>query len=170
VKISGVSLRAIQRSAGRSSRRPPRMIAMMTPIALAGADPAGAVVVLGHRAEQRQQREQRNRRDVLQQRDADDALPGRGRAQVAFAEHAERDRRRRQGEAECGHQREPPLDAAEQRDRCEHDDRAEQLHAAPAEDRLPQGPEAVRLELHADQEQHQHHARIRRSAACPAGR
>ena len=35
VKISGVSLLAIQRSAGRSSNRPPRMITTIVPIALA---------------------------------------------------------------------------------------------------------------------------------------
>ena len=35
VKISGVSLRAIQRNAGRSSKRPPSTIAAMTPIAFA---------------------------------------------------------------------------------------------------------------------------------------
>ena len=35
VKISGVSLRAIQRSIGRSSKRPPRMMTAIMPIALA---------------------------------------------------------------------------------------------------------------------------------------
>ncbi len=38
--------------------------------------------------------------------------------------------------------------------------RAEQLHAAPAEDGLPQRPEALRLELEADQEEHQHDAEL----------
>ena len=36
VKISGVSLPAIQRSAGRSSKRPPRMITTIVPIAFTG--------------------------------------------------------------------------------------------------------------------------------------
>ena len=37
VKISGVSLQAIQRSAGRSSSRPPRIMAAITPSARAAA-------------------------------------------------------------------------------------------------------------------------------------
>ena len=54
-----------------------------------------------------------------------------------------------------------PVDAAGQRaERRAAARRAEQLHAAPAEDRPAQRPQALRLELEADQEQHQHDAEL----------
>ena len=126
---------------------------------LGRAEPAAAVVA-GGEGEKGQQGEDRNRRHVLQQRDAEDAF-ARGRGQhVALGENAQADRRRRHRQAEPGDDGDVPVDAEGQRPEPEQQGRAEQLHVAPAEDGLAQRPEALRLELEADQEQHQDDAEL----------
>ena len=62
-------------------------------------------------------------------------------------------------------QRRPPAPAASRRPTATPTPsisarRAEQLHAAPAEDRPAQRPQPARLQLQPDQEQHQHHAEL----------
>ena len=116
VKISGVSLRAIQRSAGRSASRPPSTIRATTPTALAAPHQplAGLGRGTGGQRQQRQQRQDRDGGDVLQQRHAEHALAGAGGHQVALVEHAQADGGGRQRQAQRGHQRQPPVGAESQ--------------------------------------------------------
>jgi hypothetical protein len=53
-----------------------------------------------------------------------------------------------------------PAQARGQRHRGDDHGRAQQLHAAPAEDGPPQRPQPLRLQLQAHQEQHQHDAEL----------
>ena len=115
VKISGVSLLAIQRSAGRSRRRPPRMMTAMVPIALAAPSQPPPSPRAGGDGEERQQGEDRDRGDVLQQRDAEDRLARGRRHHVALGQHAQADRGRRHRQAEAADDREAPVDAAGER-------------------------------------------------------
>ena len=114
VKISGVSLRAIQRSAGRSSSRPPSTMAAITPTALAAPhQPPPSAGAGAGRGQQRQQRQDRDGGDVLQQRHAEHALAGAGGHQVALGQHAQADGGGRHRQA----QRRPPAPAASRRRR-----------------------------------------------------
>jgi hypothetical protein len=116
--------------------------------------------VAGGDGEEGHEGEDRDRRHVLQQRDAEDAFARGRRHQVALGEDAEPDRRRRHRETEPGDDGESPIDAegecAEQQQRR----RAEQLEVAPAEDRLAQRPEALRFQLKADEKEHEDDAEL----------
>jgi hypothetical protein len=123
-------------------------------------DPRVAAFGAGADRQERHQGEDRDRGDVLQQRDAEDAFARGRRHHVAFGENAQGDRRRRHRQADRRHHGQAPVDAARERAESEQQRRAEQLDAAPAEDRLPQRPQPLRLELEADQEQHQDDAEL----------
>ena len=172
VKISGVSLLG-----DPAQRRPQQQPAAEDDRGdradrLGGAQPAAAAAsCAGGDGEERQQRQDRDRGDVLQQRDAEHAL-ARGRGHAGCARRGRRGRspsttspgraRRRRASRQSMPKASAPSASSARR--------AEQLHAAPAEDRLPQRPEALRLELQADQEQHQHDAELGEVAACSSGR
>ena len=160
VKISGVLLPAIQRSIGLSSSRPPNTITATVPIARAAPSqpplPAPPVETARNGSSARIG----DRGDVLQQGHAEDALARGRRHQVAFFQHAEPDRRRRERESERGDHREAPVGAERHGGGRQQRGRAQQLGAAPAEDRLAHRPEPLRLELQPDQKQHQHDAEL----------
>ena len=88
VKISGVRLRAIQRSAGRSSSRPPSRKAAITATALAAASQPPPSACAPATRQQRQQGQDRDRRHVLEQHHAEHALAGGRRLQVALGRTA----------------------------------------------------------------------------------
>jgi hypothetical protein len=123
---------------------------------LGRAEPAAAIAVRAAGRQQRHDGQDRDRRDVLQQRDAEHALAGTGGHQVALGENAQADRGRAHRQPQAGHDGQPPVrprGQADTRDQCR---RPEQLRAAPAEDRPSKRPQAARFEFEADQEQHQH--------------
>jgi hypothetical protein len=86
-----------------------------------GLEPAAARVFRrdGTGREQGHQREHRNRRDVLQQRDRQHTLAGRSRAEVALLQNGQPDRGRRHRQSERRHQRQAPRRAGQQAD-AEH--------------------------------------------------
>ena len=133
VKISGVLLRAIQRSAGRSSRRPPRMTPPTIPMTLIassdqlapGSASTGSWNAVHQAAQQRQQGQDRDRGHVLEQQDRKARLPAGGAQQVALLHHLQRDGRGRQRQAQRRHHGRGPGHAQRHG------------HAAPARRRSP---------------------------------
>ena len=117
-------------------------------------------------SEQRQERDQRNHRDILEEQDRERALPGGSGELGALAEPCEDDCRRRHREAGsndcCGRPREP------ERVRDEgHDDAGDDhLCAAQSEHRMAQRPKSRGLELEADEEQQQHDAELGKAQRC----
>ena len=100
--------------------------------------------------QQRHQRQNRNRRHVLKQQNRKTGLAA-GRAhQVALADGLKRNRGRGQGQTQRGHQRRRPFDAASYANAGQQRGATEQLHAAPAENRATQAPQAVRFEFQAN--------------------
>ena len=106
-------------------------------------------------------RQQRNRRDVLEQQHRERAAPHRRGEQVALVHRLHRDRGRRQREREPGDDRRLPA-AGPQREaaRGEHGAAQRELQRAAAEHRAAHRPEPLRLELEPDDEQHQHDAEL----------
>jgi hypothetical protein len=89
VKISGVSLRAIQRRSGRTSNRPPMMMLAMTATILRASKPVaiGRNGVIRHRTQQRKQGQDGDGCHVLKQQDGKPRLTTGGGQQVAFTHH-----------------------------------------------------------------------------------
>jgi hypothetical protein len=124
---------------------------------LGGRHPAA--VTRGMRRLHRQQRQQRDDDDaaqVLEQRHAQDAAAAGGGHQVALGQRGQRDGRGALRQRQARHQRQPPVQPRGQRHGGHQRGGAEELHAAPPEDRPPQRPQPLGLQLQAHQEQHQH--------------
>ena len=161
VKISGVSLLAIQRSAGRSSRRPPKMITAIVPIAFAApSQPPPSLPPIGARA----RNGIRARIGIAAMSCSSETLRMLSPEVVASTLRsastprpiAVDDIARPMAATVARRQSTPARHRAER----EQQRRAEQLRAAPAEDGLAERPEPLRLELEADQEEHQDDAEL----------
>ncbi|EEF23197.1 conserved hypothetical protein, partial [Ricinus communis] len=120
------------------------------------AQPAAAAVVGRHAGQQRHQRDHRDGGDVLQQQDRETGRAGRAGQQLALAQRGQHDGGGRQRQAEPGHQRDFPVDAKADAYAGQHRADHQHLGAAPAENRPAQVPQLFRLQLKANQEQHQH--------------
>ena len=160
VKISGVSLLAIQRSAGRRSNRPPRMITAIVPMAMARRSqllpPLSAPATARNGTSARIGIAAMSCSSATLRIASPDVVPITLRSASTPRPIAVDDIARPSAATTARRQSMPQASAP----RREQQRRAEQLDAAPAEDRLPQRPEPLRLELEADQKEHQDDAEL----------
>ena len=163
VKISGVSLRAIQRSAGRSSRRPPSTMRGDHADALRGAEPAAAVAVPSAPAPASSGSSARIGIAATSCSSATlrTLCPRSCAQQVALGQHAAGaiavDDSARPSAATSAS---APVDAGEQRDAGKQQRPSRTAARCPSRRSACAGPQPPRLELEADQEQHQHDAEL----------
>ena len=115
---------------------------------------------LGLPADQADDEEQRDHGQVLEQQHRERGLAARGRQQVLLGEGGQADGGRGHRESHPGDradgERQPERDA----DAGDRRDGRHDLHAAEAEDRAPQRPDALRVELQADEKQQEHDAEL----------
>jgi hypothetical protein len=168
VKTSDVLLRAIQRSAGRSNRRPPRMTPPTIPMTLIASQDRLTLGRAGFEPETPSTRPPSSGSSARigiaatswNKRIEKPACPLDVAQQVALLHHLKRNRRGRQRQPERRHHGGRPGDAQRDRHARQRRGAAQHLRAAPAEDRPAQAPQAPRLQLQPDQEQHQHHTEL----------
>ena len=120
---------------------------------------AGVGRRMRHR-ERRDQREDRDRGDVLEQQDREAEPAVRAGQLLAFGKDLQIDRRRRQRKAEADDHGAFPVEAERVRDAADREPGHDELQAADAEHRAPHDPQALRRKLQANHEQHQHDAKL----------
>jgi hypothetical protein len=121
------------------------------------------------------QGDQRDRRDVLEQQHRKAAAADRCRHQVAFVHRLHGDGRRRQRQRQSGGHCRLPRQAEGDEAEREHCAARGHLQGAAAEDGTTHLPQARGVELEADEEEHQHHAKLGevqdgRDVACTSPR
>ena len=116
---------------------------------------------VGPGREQRQHREQRHHRHVLEQQDGEGALAVVLLELAALVQDLQRDGGRRHREREArDHGAAPAEQAAVVGDGADHQRRHRELRRAEAEDGAAHGDELAEFELEPDQEQQHHHAEL----------
>ena len=160
VKISRSRVRAMWRNTGRARRRPPPSVTTITAQRerqLLPRERARAA----RRAEQRQHREHRDHRDVLEQQHRERALAALGGERAALGERRQRERGGGERQRHAG-------DEARRAARSRAPSRRAVIAAIePSDLRQPEpeqlrahAPQALGLELQADDEQQEHHAEL----------
>ena len=110
--------------------------------------------------ERRNQREDRDSGNILEQQDRKAEPAVRGADFLALGEDLQIDRRRGERQAEPDDERSLPVETEREGDAADRGSRQDKLQAADAEHVAPHDPQALRRQLHADHEQHQHHAEL----------
>ncbi len=111
-------------------------------------------------AEEGHQRDERDRRDVLEEQDAERRTARRRVGLVPLGERLHRDGGGGERQREPSDQRAAPAEPEEAERGTEHGPARHELDHAAAQDRRAHGEEAARVELEADHEEHQHHAQL----------